>query len=201
MNPHVRTLSVFMEHWIINLNYIPICCLVLYAHTPLMTWSSSQVHTCSWRVVKEALLETGKCCRWGKLSESTSTKVHQWQLTENNNETGSNNIRDQWVFPVCAGFSGSLTLCQSAKKPLGSSNIHFYFVTKPSFFPFAPPRLPPPLSSSLPTFFFCNSWCVFVLAALHSLFDVVSRSPELQSLATLSVIGRPAVSLASIDSF
>lgn len=167
MNPYVRTLSVFMEHWIINLNYIPICCLVLYAHTPLLTWSSSQVHTCFWRVVKEALLETGKCCSWGKLSESTSTEVHQWQLSENNDETGSNNIRDQWVFPVSTGSSSSLflclTLCQSAKKPLGSSNIHFYFVTKPSFFPFAPPRLPPPLSSSLPSFFFatvgvCSSW-------------------------------------------
>lgn len=167
MNPYVRTLSVFMEHWIINLNYIPICCLVLYAHTPLLTWSSSQVHTCFWRVVKEALLETGKCCRWGKLSESTSTEVHQWQLSENNDETGSNSIRDQWVFPVSTGSSSSLflclTLCQSAKKPLGSSNIHFYFVTKPSFFPFAPPRLPPPLSSSLPSFFFatvgvCSSW-------------------------------------------
>lgn len=61
--------------------------------------------------------------------------------------------------------------------------------------------LPPPsLSFALPLLF-CNSCCVFVLAALHSLFDVVSRSPELQSLATLSVISRPAVSLASIDSF
>lgn len=80
---------------------------------------------------------------------------------------------------------------------LWSANKHFCFVTKPSFFSIG---LPLPLFLS-PLLFFCNSWCVFVLAVLHSLFDVVSRSPELQSLATLSVIGRPAVSLASIDSF
>lgn len=82
------------------------------------------------------------------------------------------------------------------------SNTHLYFVTQHSLFPSFSLTLPflhfPPPSSS---FFFatvgvCSSW-----HRSRSLFDVVSRSPELQSLATLSVIGRPAVSLVSIDSF
>lgn len=49
-----------------------------------------------------------------------------------------------------------------------------------------------PLSPFFP-FFVCSSWCVFILATLHAPLDVVSRSPEPQSLAALYVIARPAV--------
>lgn len=59
---------------------------------------------------------------------------------------------------------------------------------------------PCPASLPLPSPPFSQQLLCVRLAALHSLFDVVSRSSELQSLATLSVISRPAVSLASIDS-